>query len=140
LVSILQGALGGPDSIQILLFLHREAGPVMTKDIMGALEIRNWSTTTTILRRLEEAKLVTVEEMSVGRYKSRAKFWRVEQKFGVKVAAALEEVERLGAEAASYKPPTAAGRPGMVDIESSGEKLVMMVQHAVQRATGSGGP
>jgi DNA-binding MarR family transcriptional regulator len=139
LVGILQGALGGPHSIRILLFLHREAGPVMTKDIMGALEIRNWSTTTRILRRLEEAKLVTVEEINVGRYKSRGKFWRIEQKFGVKVAAALEEVERLGAEAASYKPPM-AGRPGMVDIESSGEKLMMIVQHAVQRATGNGGP
>jgi hypothetical protein len=123
----------------MLLFLHREAGPVMTKDIMGALEIRNWFITTTILRRLQEAKLVTVEEMNVGRYKSRAKFWRIEQKFGVKVAAALEEVERLGAEAATYKQPV-AGRPGIVDIESSGEKLMMIVQHAVQRATGKGDP
>jgi hypothetical protein len=139
LVGILQGVLGGPHRIQILLFLHREAGPVMTKDIMEALEIRNWSTTTKILRGLQEAKLVTVEEMNVGRYRSRAKFWRIEQKFGVKVAAALEEVDRLGAEAASYQPPT-AGRPGMVDIESSGEKLMMIVQHAVQKATGNGDP
>jgi hypothetical protein len=109
---------------------------MMTKDIMEALGIRNWSTVTSVLRRLEHAKLVSVEEVNVGRYKSRAKLWRIEPHFGAKVAAALEDAERLSVEAASnHKLPTE--RPGIVDIESQGQRLVMVMQSVVRMATGN---
>jgi DNA-binding PadR family transcriptional regulator len=107
----------------------------MTKDIMEALGIRNWATATRILRKLEAARLVTVEEQNVGRYKSKAKFWRIEDS-GAKVATALEEAQRLSEQATSPDKFPIAGRPGIVDIQSQGEKLVVMVQNVVKIASG----
>jgi DNA-binding MarR family transcriptional regulator len=127
----LASVFGRSHSVRILLFLNRQPGAVMTKDVMEALGIRNWSTMTAMLQRLEEARLVTVENVSVGPYKSRAKLWRIEPNFGSKVAKALEEVERLSAEAISPQKPPSNERPGVIDIESAGEKLVTVVQTAV---------
>jgi hypothetical protein len=129
------GALEGSHSVRILMFLHRQSRPVMTKEIMESLGIRNWSTATSILQRLGEARLVSMEEVNVGRYKSRAKFWRIEPHFGVKVAAALENVERWSMEASSGMLPSSERR-GIVDIESPAEKLVMVVQNAIKTAIG----
>jgi len=138
LVGYVKGVLEGSQSVRILLFLHRQSGPKMTKDIMEALRIKNWSTATGMLRRLEEAKLVRLEEVSVGRYKSRAKLWRIEPHFGARVAAALEEVQRLSTEAAVFHQLPTTGRPGILDVESSGERLVLIVQNAIRTATGKG--
>jgi hypothetical protein len=133
LVGFVGGALEGSHSVRVLLFLHRQSGPVMTKDVMEALGISNWATVTGILQRLGEAKLVSVEEVSVGRYKSRAKLWRIEPHFGAKVASALEDVERWSTAASSEKLPS-TGRPGIIDIESPGQKLVVIMERAVKTA------
>jgi hypothetical protein len=108
----------------------------MTKDIMEALGIRNWSTATSMLRKLEVAGLVSMEDAKVGRYRSVEKLWRIEPQFGAKVAAALEEAER-GIEAAARGRYPSAGRPGIIDVESSGERLVIMVENAVKSAIGN---
>ena len=80
---------------------------------------------------------MSVEEVNVGRYRSRAKFWRIEPHFGTKVAAALEDAERLSVEAASARKLLPTERPGIVDIESQGQKLVMVMQSVVRMATGN---
>ena len=119
--------------MRVLLFLNRQSKPVMTKEVMDALGISDWATATAILRRLEAARLVSLEEQKVGRYKSRAKFWRI-QGFGTKIAAALEEAQKWSEEAANKVPQS--GRVGIVDIESQGEKVAMIVQNALKFATG----
>jgi hypothetical protein len=107
----------------------------MTKEIMEGLGIRNWATATSVLQKLGEARLVSMEEVNVGRYRSRAKLWRIEPHFGAKVAAALEDVERWSMEASSGKLPSSERR-GIVDIESPGERLVMVMQSAIKTAIG----
>ena len=137
MVSYVAGLLEGSQSVRVLLFLHRQTRPTMTKEVMAALHIKNWATAASILSRLEEAKLVRLQEVSVGRYKSKAKLWAIEPHFGAKVAAALEEVERLSTEAAAlHKLPT-TGRPGILDVESHGEKLVMVIQNVIRTAVRS---
>ncbi len=107
----------------------------MTKDVMEALGIRNWSTATKMLRKLERAKLVSVEELNVGRYKSRARLWRI-QDFGARVATALEEAQQQSERAAPQDiQPT--GRPGIVDIQTQGEKLSLLVQSVIRKASGN---
>ena len=109
-----------------------------TNEIMKGLEMKNWATITRRLRRLEEAHLLIVEERAVGRYKSKAKFWSLEPRFGVKVAAMLEEANRWGVEASisSEESPKTSERAAIVDIESAGQKLVMVIQRAVEMAAG----
>jgi DNA-binding MarR family transcriptional regulator len=124
-------ALEGPHSIRILLFLNRQTRPIMTKDIMEALGIRNWTTATSILRKLERANLVSVEELNVGRYKSRARLWRI-QSFGSKIAAALEDAQK--SEKAAFEDNQPAGRPGIVDIQAQGEKLALLVHTVMKKA------
>jgi DNA-binding HxlR family transcriptional regulator len=88
-------------STDVLLFLRRHDGPAITKTIMIAIEVRNWATVANTLRKLEEARLVIRVEMRIGKYASRAKMWRLEPKFGVKVAQALEDVDRWMTDAIS---------------------------------------
>ncbi len=125
--------------MEIILFLHRRDRPVATNDIMKALRIKNWATATKTLRMLEEARLVTKEERSVGRYKSKANLWAIEPKFGARIAELLEKANLLSQEAlaSSYEPPKMAERPGIVDIESAGERLVTILQEAVNVAAGN---
>jgi hypothetical protein len=61
---------------------------------MVAIEVRNWATVSNTLRKLEDAKLVIRVETRIGKYGSRAKMWRLEPNFGVRVAEALEDVDR----------------------------------------------
>ena len=88
-------------STAILLFLYKHQVPVITKSIMSAIEVRNWATIASTLSKLEEAGLVTHIETKIGKYASKAQLWRLEPKFGVKVAATLEEVEGYIIDAAS---------------------------------------
>ena len=79
--------------------MHRHDGPAITKGIMVAIQVRNWATVANTLHNLEEAGLVIRVETRIGKYGSKAKMWRLEPIYGVKVAEALEDVDRLMAEA-----------------------------------------
>jgi DNA-binding HxlR family transcriptional regulator len=118
--------------VQILLFLRRQGNPVTTGEIMKALEVSNWYTVPKTLRTLERAGLITMEEGFIGHKRSKAKFWRIEPRFGLKAAEALEEAERWIQEAG--KP---SGRRAIGGVEPE-EKLITIVQKAVKKVTGSG--
>jgi DNA-binding HxlR family transcriptional regulator len=82
-------------STTILQFLRDSEGPVITKTIMNAIEVRNWATVSNTLAKLEDARLVTHAEKRIGKFGSRAKLWRLDPEFGIEVAEALDGVEKL---------------------------------------------
>jgi hypothetical protein len=67
---------------------------------MAALGVQNWTTITKPLEKLEEARLLTRVETRVGKDWSKAQLWQLDPKYGVKVAAALEDIEMRIFEAA----------------------------------------
>jgi hypothetical protein len=137
----------GPHAVKVLLLLNGGRTPVATKDIMNALGIKNWATIAKTLDSLKEARLIALEEKSIGRYKTKTKFWSVEPGVGTKVADLLQEASRLAQEArvTPEKPSKRVdGRPAVIDIESveeklesAEEKLVTVMHYVVNKAVGA---